>query len=215
MSSTKRSAKREAHMGDYYRTPVPVVVAFLNAFKTDCPAFAEKMKGDILDPCAGGRVEEVVTIDPLRHSNVSENKVIESCTYPEAIIQAGFQPNMIDAMDIREDSAALYAGMNYLETPCSNYDVTITNPPYNWALEIIQKAIREAPEGAYIVMLLRLNFFGSQSRREFFKNFMPKYAYVHSKRIGFTEDGKTDSIEYAHYVWVKGENPMYCNLKVI
>jgi hypothetical protein len=201
VSSTKRSAKREAHMGDYYRTPIPVVVAFLNAFKTDCPAFAEKMKGDVLDPCAGGK-----RLGPA---------IVELCTYPEAIIEAGFTPHMIDSMDIREDSAALYAGMNYLETPCSNYDVTITNPPYNWALEIIQKAIAEAPEGAYIVMLLRLNFFGSQSRREFFNNFMPKYAYVHSKRIGFTDDGKTDSIEYAHYVWVKGENPKYCSLKVI
>jgi hypothetical protein len=209
MSSTKRSAKREAHMGDYYRTPVPVVVAFLNAFKTDCPAFAEKMKGDVLDPCAGGKID-LTAVDPVEGA-----PVLEVCTYPVAILEAGFKPHMIDAMDIREDSAALYRGMNYLETPCSNYDVTITNPPYNWALEIIQKAIREAPEGAYIIMLLRLNFFGSQSRREFFNNFMPKYAYVHSKRIGFTDDGKTDSIEYAHYVWVKGENPKYCSLKVI
>ena len=34
---------------------------------------------------------------------------------------------------------------------------------------------------------------------------MPKYIFVHHQRMSFTEDKKTDSIEYAHFVWQKRE----------
>jgi len=44
---------------------------------------------------------------------------------------------------------------------------------------------------------------------------MPSYVFVHSKRISFTDNGKTDSIEYAHYVWKKGECPKFSKLMVI
>ncbi len=64
-------------------------------------------------------------------------------------------------------------------------------------------------------MLLRLNFLGSISRFEFFKKYMPKYIYVHHKRIAFTDNGKTDSIEYAHFVWHKNNYPKFAQLKVI
>lgn len=66
-------------------------------------------------------------------------------------------------------------------------------------------------------MLLRLNFFGSRDRKQFFEENMPKYCFVHHKRISFIPDyvneeikkmgGKkmtADSIEYAHFVWQKG-----------
>lgn len=44
---------------------------------------------------------------------------------------------------------------------------------------------------------------------------MPKYCYVHHKRMGFTDDGKTDSIEYAHFVWQKGVSWAYTRLYLI
>ena len=75
-------------------------------------------------------------------------------------------------------------------------------------------------------MILRLNFFGSQSRQKFFAENMPKYCFVHSKRISFfPEDfeldgkvykkGSTDSIEYAHFVWQKNYKQDYCKTYVI
>lgn len=33
---------------------------------------------------------------------------------------------------------------------------------------------------------------------------MPHEIYVHSKRMSFTKNGGTDSVEYAHFVWKKG-----------
>lgn len=44
---------------------------------------------------------------------------------------------------------------------------------------------------------------------------MPVTAYVHNRRMSFTDDGKTDSIEYMHAVWKKGEKPEYTRLKII
>ena len=44
---------------------------------------------------------------------------------------------------------------------------------------------------------------------------MPKYCFVHHRRISFTDDRKTDSIEYAHFVWQKGYNEQFTQLKVI
>ncbi|HBF3986180.1 TPA: hypothetical protein KOD80_004273 [Clostridioides difficile] len=44
---------------------------------------------------------------------------------------------------------------------------------------------------------------------------MPKYIFVHNRRMSFTDDGKTDSIEYAHFVWQKGYNPKFSQLKVL
>ena len=78
-------------------------------------------------------------------------------------------------------------------------NVIITNPPFNHALEFIKKAIELEPE--YVCMLLRLNFLGSQERSDYLREHMPDI-YVIPNRPSFT-GGKTDSIEYAWFVWSK------------
>lgn len=140
-------------------------------------------------------------------------------THPMAyptVIREEFDPIVLDTMDIREDSGAFTKG-DYLKTEVAKgfYDIIITNPPFGLAEEFIRKALEDVGDGGHVVMLLRLNFFGSKSRQPFFDEFMPKWAYVHRKRMGFTEDGKTDSIEYMHAVWKKGENPKHTKLRII
>lgn len=58
-------------------------------------------------------------------------------------------------------------------------------------------------------MLLRLNFFGSKKRNKWLLDNMPDQCYIHAKRMSFTGDGKTDSIEYAHFIWQKGVSTDY------
>ena len=94
-------------------------------------------------------------------------------------------------------------------------DIIITNPPFYLAKDIIDKALRDVREGGYVAMLLRLNFFGSKDRFPFFQKQMPTWAYVHHRRFSFTDDGKTDSIEYCHMVWKKGDQPKFTKLDVI
>lgn len=203
MSSTNRSSRsRKGSKYDYYVTPVPVIQEeLLPALEEEIPSI---LQGSIIDPCAGG--------DFIKTEKHPEGR---GMSYLEALYNYGVPLGNIATMDIREDSRASKKG-DYLKTvlPFKPF-LIITNPPFNLAIEIIKKALDDVEEGGYVVMLLRLNFFGSDKRRDFWRHFMPLYAFIHHKRISFTEDGKTDSIEYAHFVWKKGEYPEYTKVKVI
>lgn len=188
MSSTNRGATR--HPKDYYVTPVEEINIFLHYFDRDIePLFAKH----VLDPSAGGDKNTPMSY-PCALSRYSCN----ICT-----------------IDIREDSPADIKTDYLTYNPDWQPDIIITNPPFNLIQEFILKSLELVEDDGYVIMLTRLNYFGSLKRRKFWKQNMPKYCYVHSKRMSFTPDGKTDSIEYCHLVWKKGENPEYCQLKVI
>ena len=193
MSSTNRSDARDKHIADYYVTPINKINEFLEGFKKHEDVFNKEVF--ILDPCAGGDEINVMS-------------------YPTALNE--FNGNLkIDTIDIREDSRAKVKG-NFLEIDTKDkYDVIITNPPFNISLDIINKALDDVKEGGFVIMLLRLNYFGGKVRRNLWENNMPKYCFVHNKRIGFLNNGKTDSIEYCHMVWQKGYNPEFTKLKVL
>lgn len=194
ISSTNRSDARDFHVSDYYRTPVIKIKEFLNEFSKYENVFNSNIK--ILDPCSGG-------------DNINQ------MSYPTAIQEFSNQEILIDTVDIRDDSRANLK-QDYLEfQPEEKYDVIITNPPFNISLDIINKALSDVKEDGFVIMLLRLNYLGGKIRQELWKNNMPKYIFVHNKRMSFTDDKKTDSIEYAHFVWQKGYSPNFSRLKVL
>lgn len=87
---------------------------------------------------------------------------------------------------------------NWLKVqPMVRAKVIFGNPPFSKAMEFIEHSLRHAD---YVVLLLRLNFVGTDERNAFFKKQMPN-VYVVPNRISFTKDGKADSIEYAWFVW--------------
>lgn len=136
-------------------------------------------------------------------------------SYPEALIKCGIDRNKIKTIDIRKDSLAKIKG-DYLQIQLDfKPNVIITNPPFNLAQEIIEKALSDVVEGGFVIMLLRLNFLETKRRKKFFKKYIPKYILVHHKRMRFTDDGRRDSIAYAHYVWQKGYNPDFTLTRVI
>jgi len=190
MSSTNRGIDR--HISDYYVTPQQCIKDFLTTWRAD--EEIDTTTG-YFDPCAGGDTAHAMS-------------------YPTVL--ANDFGIYTDTMDIREDSLA-DEKVDYLTTDVQHrkYKVIITNPPFFLAKEIIEKALADVADNGYVVMLLRLNFFGSQARKQFLQENMPERVYVHSKRIGFTDDGKTDSIEYMHAVWRKGYTPDFTKLKII
>ena len=148
----------------------------------------------VLDPCAGGDEKHPMS-------------------YPDVLQQYGVDE--IVTNDIREDSLADHK-VDFRYWPDGEmYDMVITNPPFNQAQEIIEKAISLTVEGGYVVMLLRLNFLGSKQRKPFWEEYPPYRIYVHHKRMSFKDTGGTDSIEYAHFVWRIGERPQEAKLKIL
>lgn len=189
MSSTNRSNARDTHVSDYYVTPLQSIKDFIKE-----QTQINFVGLNILDPCAGGD----------KHHKMSYPEVLRAYT------------SSITTVDVREDSlASIKEDYLSLELKGLLIDVIITNPPFNLALEIIEKALKDVVEGGYVVMLLRLNFFGSQKRKPFFDKYPPLACYVHNKRMKFTNTNGTDSIEYMHCIWQKGTKPDYTMLKVI
>lgn len=197
MSSTNRSKSRNFHIADYYKTPENAIEEFWNEFTVnkDINKYIYNKNIKILEPCAGGLIGK------------------DGMSYVNVLNKFGYKN--ISTIDIRQDSLATIKG-DYLKMDCKNkYDLIITNPPFAIALDVIKKALNDVKNDGYVIMLLRLNFLEGKARREFWKHNMAKYIYVHSKRMSFTNDGKTDSIAYAHYVWEKGKNPDMAMIKVI
>lgn len=85
----------------------------------------------------------------------------------------------------------------------------VTNPPYKYALEFIQKALNIIPDARKVCMFLKLTFLESKSRKQFFTDNPPKFVYVSSSRMHCAmnaefEKMKSNAIAYAWYVWEKG-----------
>lgn len=197
MSSTNRGGIRE--VSDYYVTPIPVIQSFLLSMKEDIPElFSSPEHITILDPCSGG---EIVSY-PIQ-------------PYPMALESFGFLLENITTLDIRNNSKADIKA-DYLNYNFDHkFDLIITNPPFSIALDIIKKALFiDVAKDGYVIMLLRLNFFGSAKRFSFWNSHMPIRTYVHSNRISFTGKG-TDSIEYMHAVWKGGIYQRETLLRVI
>ena len=86
------------------------------------------------------------------------------------------------------------------------YDVglIITNPPFSLAEEFIDRSLDDIMSlfgGLTVIMLLRINFLGSQKRRKWWQGKEPTHLFVLSKRPSFNGDGKTDATEYAWFCW--------------
>lgn len=85
----------------------------------------------------------------------------------------------------------------------------ITNPPYKYAYEFVEKALDTVTEGNKVAMFLKLQFLEGKKRRKLFDNAPPQTIYVSSSRLVCAKNGDFDNttssaVAYAWYVWQKG-----------
>ncbi len=241
MSSTNRSNARDYHIADYYVTPTDAIRKFLDKFIEQ--EWIDLDELFILDPCAWGNPSNTFEIpyedDKQRKElekvadTVTLSNWIWTCTqnendmsYPRVLFEYG---NYAFTNDLREDTPAV-SHSNFLEWKTNRkyitdysdyqdtdeqYDMVITNPPFAIAREIIEKSLSVVKEWWFVIMLLRLNYIWSADRAEFWKKNKPYAIYADNKRMSFTPDGWTDSIEYAHFVWKKWENPDFAKFYIL
>lgn len=59
----------------------------------------------------------------------------------------------------------------------------ITNPPYKYAQQFIEKALQIIPEGNKVAMFLKIQFLESKGRKNLFLTHPPKTVYISSSRL--------------------------------
>ena len=88
----------------------------------------------------------------------------------------------------------------------------ISNPPYKYAKEFVEHALKLVPDGHKVAMFLKLQFLEGKARRELFEEYPPKTVYVASGRLLCAKNGDFEgmragggsAVAYAWYVWEKG-----------
>jgi len=100
--------------------------------------------------------------------------------------------------------------IDFLTFTDSNLDVDIiTNPPYKYAAEFVEKAMETIGDGHKVAMFLKLTFLEGKKRRDLFERYPPKTIYVSSSRLicalnGDFDNTKSSAVAYAWFVWEKG-----------
>lgn len=85
----------------------------------------------------------------------------------------------------------------------------VTNPPYRYAKEFVEKALEVVQDGRKVAMLLKLTFLESKKRRKLFDKAPPKTIYVASACLNCARNGDFETMAsgamaYAWFVWEKG-----------
>lgn len=140
------------------------------------------------------------------HNNIWEcacgeghlSKVLESKGYDVIstdLINRGYGNGNVDFLMF--ESIVLYAG-----------DI-LTNPPYKYAKEFVETALKLQEEGYYTIMFLKIQFLEGQSRRKLFEKYPPKYIYVNSARQtcyinGDMSKKMSSATCYCWFIWQKG-----------
>ena len=107
------------------------------------------------------------------------------------------------------------SGINFLEISDYVWDGDIiTNPPYRYGREFVEKSLRLIPKGNKVAMFLKLQFMEGRARKKLFLENPPKTIYVSSSRLMCAKNAQFDdmvagggsAVAYAWYVWEKGFN---------
>ncbi len=180
MSATNRGGQRSP--ADYYPTPSWCVDRLLDAVGDRLfplngadPVFWE--------PCVGnGAIVNAVDAWAERHG-----------WEPPRWLLSDVEPRTPPEWDVFVHDAAK-------ERPVERQlfvDVAITNPPFSQALEITVALLSQAQA---VVVLQRLNWLASEARLKFWRTYHC-HVYILPNRPSFTDGGKTDSIEYAWFLF--------------
>lgn len=101
-------------------------------------------------------------------------------------------------------------GVDFLKSiPDEWHGDILTNPPYKYAKEFVEKALEVQRKGCYTIMFLKIQFLEGQSRKKLFEKYPPKYIYVNSARQLCAMNGEFEkytatALCYCWFVWEKG-----------
>jgi hypothetical protein len=175
----------EREINDFYATPDIAVEPLIEYLKINYP----KIFDDIIwEPaCGKGHISE-------------------------ALINAGFNVISSDLIDRGYSSSLCGEKFNFLSEKNDYTDAhIITNPPYKYAQEFVEKSIEILQKGKLCCMLMKLTFLEGNKRYEMFQKYPPKHLLVFSNRINCALGGDFETtpkhggaVAYGWYIWEKG-----------
>lgn len=154
-----------------------------------------------------------IFLDKLQEDNIELHKDIWECAcgqghLSEVLKKRGYEVYSTDIINRGYGDEQV----DFLTAKCFKNDLEadiLTNPPYKFAKEFIEKALDIQFYGYYTIMFLKIQFLESQERQALFKRYPPKYVYINSKRQICAMNGefnkyRTTAICYCWYIWEKG-----------
>lgn len=179
---------------DFYETPIELCRAALRKY------VSPKFMGNILDPgCGNGNWGKAIAsyIDKNNYylAGIDIRKEVEIPVeiYDDLAIGDFINYRNLKMRDELQDTAF------------PQFDLIIGNPPYKYAEEFIRQSFELLKDGGKMIFLLRLAFLEGQVRgKDLWKNFPPVEVAISSRRVSFTNNGKSDNTAYAIYCWIKG-----------
>lgn len=123
----------------------------------------------------------------------------------EVLINGGYQVVSRDLIDRGYGEVADFLSIDNTEW---DGDI-ITNPPYKYAQEFVEKALQIIPDGCKVAMFLKVQYLEGKRRRKMFDTMPPKRIWVSSSRLKCAINGDFDNMTgsataYAWFVWEKG-----------
>lgn len=123
----------------------------------------------------------------------------------EVLIRGGYQVVSRDLIDRGYGEVADFLSIDNTKW---NGDI-ITNPPYKYAQEFVEKALQIIPDGCKVAMFLKVQYLEGKRRRKMFDTMPPKRIWVSSSRLKCAINGDFDNVTssataYAWFVWEKG-----------
>lgn len=85
----------------------------------------------------------------------------------------------------------------------------VTNPPYAFAQQFVEKSLEIIPDGRRVCMFLKLTFLEGKGRARMFQNYPPRRVWVSRARLKCAMNGDFEhtggsATAYAWFVWEKG-----------
>lgn len=126
-------------------------------------------------------------------------------TFSKKLIEYGFN---VVASDLIDRGYGV-SGIDFLKWDNLYDGDIITNPPYKYALEFVEHALKIIPCGRKVIMFLKLQFLEGQERRRLFDTNQLAKVYVFSKRQQCGKNGVfsgSSAIAYGWFVFIKNYN---------
>lgn len=152
-----------------------------------------------------------IFLEKLKEDDIKLHKNIWECAcgqghLSEVLKKYGYDVYSTDKVD-RGYGEKQIDFLNYFNNELET-DI-LTNSPYKYAKEFVEKALVIQATGYYTVMFLKIQFLEGQARKKLFEEYPPKYVYVNSIRQtcyinGDMSQKMSSATCYCWYIWEKG-----------